>query len=337
MIVERAFEVVTDEIFLHLPGMLRPQPGSPPDVEVYLKLEGLNPAGSVKLKTAIALIEDAEQTGSLTPGACVVESSSGNLGIALSIVCLLKQYSFTCITDPNASARSIATMRALGAEVLVVKERDANGGYLGSRISLLWQMLDADPSLVWTNQYANVANPRAHFEQTAASILREFGLVDYLFVGAGTTGTLMGCASYFHKFSPETRVIAVDSVGSVTFGAPAGPRYIPGLGTSRRPELCNTDHLDDVVFVTESDAVRACRKITDEYGLLVGGSTGSVLAAVQSYHAKMTPGARVVAISPDLGDRYLDTVYDDEWVTSRLGPQALTEGLFIPSPRTAGS
>jgi 2,3-diaminopropionate biosynthesis protein SbnA len=337
VIVENAYEIVTDEIFLHLPDMLRAQPGAPPDVEVYLKLEGLNPAGSVKLKTAVALIEDAERSGSLTPGARVVESSSGNLGIALSIVCSLRGYRFTCITDPNASARSIPTMRALGAEVLVVEERDANGGYLGSRIALIRRMLDADPSLVWTNQYANVANPKAHSERTAASILREFGVVDYLFVGAGTTGTLMGCASYFRTFSPMTHVIAVDSVGSVTFGAPAGPRHIPGLGTSRRPELCDPAHLHDVVFVTESDAVRACRKISAEYGLLVGGSTGSVLAAVESYCPRMTPGARVVAISPDLGDRYLDTVYDDGWVTSRLGPHTLTDDLFIPSPRTVRS
>jgi 2,3-diaminopropionate biosynthesis protein SbnA len=337
VIVERAYEIVTDEIFLHLPGLLGDLPGSAPDVEVYLKLEGLNPAGSVKLKTAIALIEDAEVAGLLAPGARVVESSSGNLGIALSIVCSLKGYPFTCITDPNASARSVATMRALGAEVLVVEERDANGGYLGSRISLLRQMLESDSSLIWTNQYANIANPRVHSEQTAASILREFEFVDYLFVGAGTTGTLMGCADYFREFSPNTCVIAVDSVGSVTFGTPAGPRHIPGLGTSRRPELCRTDHLDDVVFVTESDTVRACRRIAAEYGLLVGGSTGSVLAAVQRYHAKMTPGARVVAISPDLGDRYLDTVYDDEWVTSRLGSGALAECPFVPSPRAAGS
>jgi N-(2-amino-2-carboxyethyl)-L-glutamate synthase len=337
VIVERAYEIVTDDIFLHLPGLLPPPPGAASGIEVYLKLEGLNPAGSVKLKTAVALIEDAERAGLLTPGVRVVESSSGNLGIALSTVCSLKGYAFTCITDPNASARSIATMRALGAEVLVVEERDANGGYLGSRLALLQQMLDADPTLFWTNQYANPANPRVHSQRTAASILGHFGKVDYLFIGAGTTGTLMGCASYFRKFSPGTRIIAVDSAGSVTFDAPPGPRYIPGLGTSRRPELCRTDNLDDVVFVTESETVRVCRAIAAEYSLLVGGSTGSVLAAVRRYRAKMTPGSRVVALSPDLGDRYLDTVYDDDWVISRVGPGALAERPLVPSPRIAGS
>jgi 2,3-diaminopropionate biosynthesis protein SbnA len=310
--------------------------GGKPKAEIYLKIEGLNPAGSVKLKTAIALIEDAEQKGVLTPGGRVVESSSGNLGIALSMVCTVKGYSFTCITDPNASSRSIATMRALGAQVVVVTERDEKGGYLGSRISLLKNMLALDPDLIWPNQYANTANPRVHLERTATSILKTVRSVDYLFVGAGTTGTLMGCAAYFRQFSPHTRIIAVDTYGSVTFGYPPGPRYIPGLGTSRAPELCQAHFLDTVVLVEEVDAVRMCRRITAEYGLLIGGSTGSVLAAVQSRRAEIPSGSRVVAIAPDLGDRYLDTIYNDDWVTARFGSQAPIEDQLASTTATTG-
>ncbi|WP_033439531.1 2,3-diaminopropionate biosynthesis protein SbnA [Saccharothrix sp. NRRL B-16314] len=328
MIRDRVYDIVTDEIYLRLPGWVD-------KADIYLKIEGLNPAGSVKLKTAIALIEDAEISGVLSPGGRVVESSSGNLGIALSMVCSVKGYPFVCITDPNASARSVATMRALGARVVVVSERDANGGYLGTRIAHLKRMLAEDPTLTWTNQYANAANPRAHWERTAASILKAVERVDYLFVGAGTTGTLMGCAAYFREFSPRTRIIAVDTLGSVTFGHPAGPRHIPGLGTSRTPELCTPDLVDDVVLVDEADAVRACRGIAARYGLLVGGSTGSVVSAVRSRGAAMS-GASVVALSPDLGDRYLDTVYNDDWVTARFGPEALTDRELAGTPLALG-
>lgn len=328
MIADHVYNIVTDDIYLRLPEWIG-------ESEIYLKIEGLNPAGSVKLKTAIALIEDAERMGVLTPGGRVIESSSGNLGIALSMVCSVKGYSFTCITDPNASTRSVATMRALGAQVVVVTDRDAKGGYLGSRIACLKTMLALDPDLTWPNQYANAANPRVHSERTATSILKAIREVDYLFVGAGTTGTLMGCATHFRQFSPDTQIIAVDARGSVTFGYPPGPRYIPGLGTSRVPELCQTGILDKVVLIDEADAVRTCRRVATKYGLLVGGSTGSVLAAVQSLYAEIPPGSRVVAIAPDLGDRYLDTVYNDDWVSARFGPNVLA-GRELLSATSAG-
>jgi len=329
VIAGRVYDLVTDDVYLRLPEWI----GEP---EIYLKIEGLNPAGSVKLKTAIALIEDAERTGLLVPGGRVVESSSGNLGIALSMVCSVKGYSFTCITDPNASPRSVTTMRALGAQVVVVTERDERGGYLGSRIAWLKNMLTLDPDLTWPNQYANAANPRVHSERTATSILKAIRSVDYLFVGAGTTGTLMGCTAYFHQFSPDTRIIAVDTRGSVTFGYPSGPRYIPGLGNSRKPELCQTEILDTVVLVDEVDAVRTCRQIAAKYGLLIGGSTGSVLAAVQRLRADIPADSRVVAIAPDLGDRYLDTVYNDDWVTARFGSNVLMERELMSVMSAAG-
>ena len=330
MIVDHVYDLVTDDIYLRLPELIG-------DAELYLKIEGLNPAGSVKLKTALALITDAEERGLLRPGGRVVESSSGNLGIALSMVCAVKGYSFVCITDPKAAAHSVASMRALSAEVVVVTERDANGGYLGTRIAHLKQMLRDDPTLYWPNQYANSANPRAHWERTAASIFAEISNVDYLVVGAGTTGTLMGCSAYFRQFSPRTKIIAVDTRGSVTFGGAASPRYIPGLGTSRVPELCRTDNIDEIVYVAEGDAVRACRHLARRYGLLVGGSTGSVVAAVQDLAPTLPSGATVVAIAPDLGDKYLETVFNDQWVTATFGSDVLVDRELVGSPSQIGS
>lgn len=284
---------------------------------VFLKLEGLNPAGSVKLGPAIAMMERLESEGRARPGHNrIVESSSGNLGIALAIVCKVKGYAFTCVTDPNANPSTIKLMQAYGATVTVVGDRDADGGFLGTRIAWIRHLLQTDPRAVWTNQYANPANPGAHYATTAPSIHQAFPALDYLFVGAGTTGTLMGCCRYFAQHRPETKVIGVDTVGSVTFGGPAGPRYLPGVGTSRRPEIADMHIPTEVILIPEEDAVRTCRRLLDTHGLLTGGSTGTVLAAVQNYRVPL--GSSVVAISADFGDRYLDTLYDPVWVAARF-------------------
>ncbi|MEU2243844.1 2,3-diaminopropionate biosynthesis protein SbnA [Streptomyces sp. NPDC018338] len=318
MIYQHACDIVTDEVFLELDGVL-------PDRHLFLKLEGMNPAGSVKLKSALGMVEDAERKGVLWPGGRIVESSSGSLGIALAVIAASRGYHFTCVTDPNVSPQSLALIRALGAETVQVTQRDHNGGYLGTRIAHIREMTESDPGLVWLNQYANPANAQAHARRTATSILKNIGHVDVLLVGAGTTGTLMGCTRHFRAFSPWTKIVAVDTAGSVTFGGLPGPRHIPGLGTSRRPELCRPDQVDEVVLVDERDAVRMCRRMAREHGLPLGGSTGSVLAALETIADAIPAGSRVVALSPDMGDRYVKTIYDDMWVADTFGTGVLDE------------
>lgn len=325
MIYQSTHEMILDDVFLDLSGFIS-------GVNLLLKVEGFNPAGSIKMKAAVGLLEDAEDRGLLGPGGHVIESSSGNLGIALSSVCAARGYRFTCVVDPNTSAHSIALMQAYGAEVVSVDRRDSNGGYLQSRIDYIHRRIAVDPELVWPNQYANPANPRAHYERTAAAIVKQGLDVDYLFVGAGTTGTLMGCVAYFRENSPQTKVIAVDTVGSVTFGNPPGRRHIPGLGTSRRPEILDREQIGNVVMVPEIEAVHMCRQLAAQRGIAAGGSTGSVLAAVERRRAEIPSGARVVAIAPDLGDRYLSTIYDDAWVRERFGAETAvpSSGSFPP-------
>jgi hypothetical protein len=186
------------------------------------------------------------------------------------------------------------------------------------------------PQLVWLNQYANLANIRAHKERTAKAIHRELGEIDALFVGVGTTGTLMGCLEYFSENSPRTRVVAVDAVGSVTFGGSPAPRFIPGLGTSRRPEIFTDSDAFEKVHIEEIDAIATCRMLAARYGLLVGGSTGTVLAAVRLLTPTLRSCRRIVAISPDMGDKYLDTVYSDTWVAERYAGILDLSGLGHP-------
>lgn len=306
MIYRSADAVITDDIFVELPGFV-------PGVDVVVKLEGLNPAGSIKVKAARALITAMDDRGLLKAGGRVIESSSGNLGVALAGVCAARGYRLTIVTDPMASASAIAAMRALGADVIVVTEPDVNGGYLHSRIALISQRLAADPELVWTNQYANQAGAAVHYETTARSIHWHVPYADVVVIGTGTTGTLMGCARYFAQHNPGVRVVAVDSSGSVLFGGPGGRRHIPGIGVSRVPELYSEDQPFEKLVVSERDGIMACRRVAHQYGLLLGGSTGSILAGVQRIGSSLLTGSTVVALSPDMGDKYLSTVYSDAW------------------------
>ncbi|MER7415707.1 2,3-diaminopropionate biosynthesis protein SbnA [Micromonospora peucetia] len=325
MIAEDLWDLTNGSSFVSLRGVAS-------GVDVILKMEGLNPAGSIKLKTAREMVRAAEASGRIRHGSELIESTSGSLGIALAIISAARGYVLTLVTDPNTSDRTVHHMRALGARIVVVKERDANGGFLQRRIDYIQDRLAQDENLVWLNQYANPANVEAHRRNTITEILNECGTPDWLFVGAGTTGTLMGCVEGLRARESHTQIVAVDSVGSVTFDAPPQPRYIPGLGTSRRPEIF-TDH-DALlkVLIPEADTVRMCRRIAAERGLLVGGSTGTVLAAVAGLADRIEPGSLVLAISPDLGERYLDTIYNDVWVVSRLGEGALATSV-PPSPR----
>lgn len=316
MIYENAYEMIQDDVFLHLGDAVR-------NIDLFLKIEGLNPAGSIKLKTARSMVEDAERRGAVRPGCSLIESSSGSLGIALAMISAAKGYRFLCVTDPNTPALSVDMIRALGSEVVEVDRPDPSGGYLGSRIAYIRDRLTADPDLVWLNQYANPANWAVHDRCTAAAITAEIPDIDYLFVGTGTSGTLMGCIRHFRRHSPDTRIIAVDAVGSVNFDAVAAPRYIPGIGASRRPEIFRPELVDDVVLVPETETVRTCRWLARRYGLVAGGSTGSVIRAVQLRAPELPAGSRVVAISPDLGERYARTIYDDAWVGEKFGPDCL--------------
>lgn len=312
MIINNVEQIANPLLFFQLPHDFV-------GVPVYLKLEGFNIAGSIKLKTAIGLIDGLQRDNKIIRGKTkIIESSSGNLGVALSIVCKSRNIPFVCVTDLNANPNNVQLMQLYEAQVICVTQRDENGGYLGTRIRTINQMLADDPYLVWTNQYENLNNPMTHYLTTAQEIKQEFPKVDYLFIGAGTTGTVMGCGKYFQEVSPTTKVIGVDVEGSVTFCYEAKKRNIPGLGTSKRPPIVDKSLVNEVLIIGEKDTVKMCNQILNLYGLLVGGSTGTVLSAIHKQKSKFKPGDIVVAISPDFGERYLNTIYDKTWVAERI-------------------
>ncbi|MEV4432045.1 2,3-diaminopropionate biosynthesis protein SbnA [Streptomyces sp. NPDC049555] len=289
---------------------------------LYLKCEGLNFAGSVKQKAAAEMIEAAEREGRLRPGSVLVESSSGNLGVALSMIAASKGYGFLCVTDSRCNLATRRLMETFGARVHTITEPDPETGFLGARIAYVSRLCESDERYVWLNQYSNPNNWRAHHRHTAPVISRRFPDLDTLFVGAGTTGTLMGCARWFKEHRPDVRIVAVDSVGSVTFGTPPAPRMIPGLGAGVRPPLLDEAYVDDVVLVPERDTVRACHRLASR-GFLFGGSTGTVVAGAAAWLADRAPVGTAVALSPDLGERYLDTIYQTNWLHGVYGPDVL--------------
>ncbi|MGW1894341.1 2,3-diaminopropionate biosynthesis protein SbnA [Streptomyces sp. NPDC002004] len=298
---------------------LRPIIGHP----LFLKCEGFNFAGSIKLKAAVEMVESAERDGVLKPESVLVESSSGNLGVALSMIAASKGYRFLCVTDARCNLSTRLLMEALGSQVHVISELDGNGGFLGARLEYVRALCDSDDRYVWLSQYTNPGNWAAHYRRTAPEIASQFPRLDVLFVGAGTTGTLMGCARWFREWHRPVRIVAVDTIGSVIFGGAPGRRMIPGLGMSMRPPLLDESFVDEVVRVEEADTIRVCHRLARR-GFLFGGSTGTVVSGASSWLAAHdTEGLTAVAIAPDLGERYLDTIYQTNWLLDLYGEELL--------------
>ncbi|MGW0816474.1 2,3-diaminopropionate biosynthesis protein SbnA [Streptomyces viridiviolaceus] len=290
---------------------------------LYLKCEGFNFAGSIKLKAANEMVASAERDGILKPDSILVESSSGNLGVALSMIAASKGYKFLCVTDSRCNLSTRLLMEALGSRVHIVADPDENGGFLGTRVEYVRSLCASDSRYVWLSQYTNPGNWRAHYRTTAQQIASHFPRLDVLFIGTGTAGTLMGCARYFRQWHRPVRIVAVDSVGSVAFGGEPGRRMIPGLGMSMRPPLLDESYVNEVIKVEEAETIRACHRMARR-GFLFGGSTGTVVSGAADWLSRHdSRDITAVAIAPDLGERYLDTIYQTNWLQDLYGDQIL--------------
>lgn len=316
MIIDGPDQYLGPDVFLQL----RPIVGR----SLFAKSEGFNFGWSIKMRAAQFMVDAAQRAGTVRPGSTLVESSSGNLGVALAVIAAARRLRFICVVDPNCNAQAIAIMRAAGAQIEMACDSDANGTYLHARKDLVRQLCLERPDRVWLNQYENSANAQAHLQTTAPSVASEFPNLDVLFIGAGTGGTLMGCATYFHAHRPGVAVVAVDSIGSVNFGAPASVRHIPGLGSSEKMSLIDDAQVDGVQWVDERDTITMCRRLAAR-GLVLGGSSGSVIHGALAWLADHDPRDRMcaVAVAPDFGVGYLDTVYNDAWCESRFPSLAL--------------
>jgi 2,3-diaminopropionate biosynthesis protein SbnA len=287
---------------------------------LYAKLEAFNPGGSIKDRTAYFIISKALENGQARPGVTVIESSSGNMGIGLAQACTYFGLRFICVVDPKTTKQNIEILRAYGAEVDMVEEPDpVTGEFLQARLNRVQALLREIPDSIWTDQYSNENNALAHY-QTMREILTELdGHVDYLFCSTSTCGTLRGCSDYLREQKMRTKVIAVDAVGSVVFGGQRAKRLIPGHGAAVVPRLFHPGLADGCIHVTDLECVIGCRRLVQREAILVGGSSGAVLTAVERMKGELPRGAVCVAIFADRGERYLDTIYSDEWVQRHFG------------------
>jgi N-(2-amino-2-carboxyethyl)-L-glutamate synthase len=286
---------------------------------IYAKLESHNLGGSLKDRSAFSMVEHAIREGRIGRGSTIIESSSGNMGIGLAQACSHYGMHLICVVDARTNEANIKIMKAYGAKVeRVTKPLTRGGSLLEARLTKVRSLLESIPGSFWPNQYANLANPKAH-QKTMGEIDRALeGDVDYLFVAAGTCGTLRGCSEYARSRKMKTRIMAVDAKGSVIFGGPSLPRLVPGHGAAVRPAIFKPGMADEVIYVSDEDCIKGCHALVDQETILAGGSTGAVVSAMHAAALRIPQGSTVVLMCADRGERYMDTIYDEAWVAEHF-------------------
>lgn len=274
--------------------------------EIVAKVEYFNPGGSVKDRVALSMITDAEEKGLLKPGALIIEPTSGNTGVGLAWVASVKGYRLILTMPETMSLERRNLLKALGAELVLTPGSEGMGG----AIRKAQEIQAATPGSLILQQFENPANPLAHERTTAEEIWQDTdGKIDIFVAAVGTGGTLTGTARGLKKKNPNIRIVAVEPAGSpVLSGGKAGPHKIQGIGAGFIPKILDTSLIDQVIPVTDEDAMRTSRELSATEGLLVGISSGAAaFAAREIAKDEANQGKRIVVLLPDTGERYLST------------------------------
>jgi len=295
---------------------------TPPDVTIYVKVEAFNPMSSVKDRLALAIIKDAEDRGAIKPGQTVVEATSGNTGIALAMVCAAKGYPFVATMAESFSIERRKIMRALGAKVILTPASERGTGMVKRAEQLALQH-----GWFLARQFENPANPAFHRQTTGPEILKDFAgrRLDYWVTGWGTGGTLTGAGEMLKLARPSVRIVATEPAGASLLGGKEWhPHKIQGWTPDFVPDVLNPKVFDQLVPVTDEDGKQMARRLAREEGIFVGISAGATLAAGMKVAERAEPGAVLLVMLPDTGERYLGTYLfddvtegsDDEWLKS---------------------
>ena len=296
---------------------------APDDVDMYVKVEAFNPMSSVKDRLAIGIIEDAERRGVLQPGQTVVEATSGNTGIALAMVCAVKGYPFVAVMAESFSIERRKLMRALGARVVLTPAAERATGML--RIT---KALAAKHGWFMTEQFDNPANPEYHRNTTGPEIIRDFAgrQLDYYVSGWGTGGTITGTGEILKTARPDLKVIATEPEGAAMLkGNDWAPHKIQGWTPDFIPSVLDRIVIDEVLTVSDDEAIETARSLAIKEGIFCGISAGGTFATALSVAAEAAPGSVILAMLPDTGERYLSTPLFEG--VKEGGDDELLEGL----------
>lgn len=273
---------------------------------VIVKIESRNPGGSVKDRVALAMVEDAEKEGLLKPGGTIIEPTSGNTGIGLAWVASVKGYKLILTMPETMSQERMKLLKALGATLVLTP---GNEGMAGS-VAKARELKDNTPGAVILGQFDNPANPEAHIRTTAEEIWRDTdGEVDIFVACVGTGGTLSGTAEGLKRHNPHIKAIAVEPLASpLLSGGKAGPHQIQGIGANFIPKNYHAEIVDEIIQVSDEEAMKTTRMLAHKEGLLVGISSGAAFhAALQTARLPENEGKMIVVLLPDTGERYLST------------------------------
>jgi cystathionine beta-synthase len=281
---------------------------------VVVKAEMTNPGGSSKDRPAIAMIDAAEKAGLLKPGGTIVEPTSGNTGVGLAIVAAQRGYRCIFVMTDKAGQEKVDLLRAYGAEVVVCSVAVAPDDP-ASYYSTAERLVKEIPGAYRPNQYHNQDNPRAHYETTGPEIWRQTdGKITHFIAGAGTGGTLSGVGKFLKEQNPDIKIIAADPEGSVYSGGSGRPYLVEGVGEDFFPGTYHADLVDETLPVSDQDSFLTARAVTQQEGLLIGGSGGTAVNAALQVAETCGPDDLVVVLVPDNGRLYLSTVFNDEWM-----------------------
>ncbi|HBW86986.1 MAG TPA: cystathionine beta-synthase [Crocinitomicaceae bacterium] len=308
--------------------------------QVYAKVETTNPGNSVKDRMAVKMIEDAEKAGLIKPGGTVIEGTSGNTGMGLALACIIKGYKLICVLNDKQSKEKMDILRAVGAEVVVcptaVEPTDPRSYYSVSR-----RLATEIPNSWYVNQYDNLSNRQAHYEQTGPEIWEQTeGKVTHFVVGVGTGGTISGVGKYLKEQNPNIKIWGIDTYGSVfkkyketgIFDENEIYPYITeGIGEDILPANVDFDTIDLFEKVTDKDAAVYTRRLAREEGIFVGNSAGAAIKGLLQLADQLTENDVVVVLFHDHGSRYVGKIFNDEWMKERgfLEEEILTAGDLV--------
>jgi cystathionine beta-synthase len=283
-------------------------------VPVYVKVESGNPGGSVKDRVAVAMITDAERRGLLRPGGTIIEATAGNTGVGLAMVAAVRGYRCIFVMPDKMSHEKISLLKGYGAEVVVTPTSvppDSPESYNGVADRLTREI----PGAWRPNQFANMANPEVHYRTTGPEIWQQTdGRVTVFVAGVGTGGTITGVGRYLKEQNPDVKIVGADPEGSVLSGGNGKPWKVEGIGEDYVPKTFNSQLVDDWVRVSDGEAFHIAREMARREGLLMGGSTGTSVAAALRYARRLSGDQVVVALGADTGRNYLSKFYDDKWM-----------------------